>query len=289
MDDDDLEGDTALRGRSMRLLEWGRAGSRGSGSGSGSGGSSPVPPVPERFDGGFASGYAEVRTPTEDVSPQIGTRNPGLAPIFTGPAPPNHHPIPPHSAVSDASAVVNPFTSPTKSIHHQSRFLEDLPPQSPVRDRAADSAATLTPTSASPAGPFFATDAGAASRQALDNLIRPNIASPPQPSPGVYSIHDPFTDADSIPTPSAAWFASALNGSAQPAQVQPSAAAQMRGWGAADDRGYGEGGLLNIEEEDERDDDHSDSVGILDWLLCGCFRGAGDREGAQAGRTNPME
>ena len=285
-DDDDVDGDASAGGRSMRLLDRRR-------SHSSSNPPSPIPPVPDRFAGGYGEGTT---TPTyETLKPQLASRKPGLAPIITGPPPPGSG-TPPQSAVSDGSTVVNPFTSPAKSAHHHSRFVEDLPPQSPVKDRETKPTTPLAPTPAS-ASPLFATGDGSASRASLDSLIHPTPPSQLQSSPDIYSMNDPFTDAagdvDSIPTPTAVSFHAALNGSArQPhGQSQPAAAAGMRGWAAADDRDYGEGGDLNAEEaeEEEEDDDHSKSVGILDWLLCGCFRGADDREGEQAGRTNPME
>lgn len=46
----------------------------------------------------------------------------------------------------------------------------------------------------------------------------------------------------------------------------------------------------DFDEEDEVDD--RGGVGVLDWLLCGCFRSsiqADDAEDCQAARTNPME
>ncbi|KAM0747325.1 hypothetical protein T439DRAFT_329067 [Meredithblackwellia eburnea MCA 4105] len=50
--------------------------------------------------------------------------------------------------------------------------------------------------------------------------------------------------------------------------------------------------LIPQEEEEEVDDDHRGSVGVLDWLLCGCWRIPEDEmgeDGEQRGRTNPME
>lgn len=286
-DEDDEDG--AREGRSMRLLERHH-----------SGGSSPSP-VPEA-GGRRPDILQDLDTPTQKEDKRLGydpeatPRKRTPTPIVTDARPPRSRSTtpPPHSAASEASTVTDPFKSPTKLSKHMSRFVEDLPSQSPTKERSSDQFARpaasgaaqgsgLTPTSAT------FSDPSSTPRQSIDDFLLPaqHGASASEPSPGVSSLRNPFTDDSAEPlaasTPPARAFHSALNGTAR----QPKPTAKMRGWGSADDGEYGLGSGAG--DEELRDADTSGTVGILDWILCGCFRHVDDKEGEQAGRTNPME
>ena len=56
-----------------------------------------------------------------------------------------------------------------------------------------------------------------------------------------------------------------------------------RKWVAEDDE---------LSDQDEEEQDDVGGIGLLDWLLCGCWRNLGDGEEGdreQRGRTNPNE
>lgn len=168
-----------------------------------------------------------------------------------------------------AHPTANPFTSPPASplrttsfdARHQSRFLEDLPLQSP-------GSSPTKPTSL---------HAG---------LSRPSLESPlPSPSPSSGG-RNPFADGFAMQASGSGARASRSTlASQETVRPAPSASSVGRSSGVErEERGSWEEREEEEEEEEEVDDT---SLGLLGWLFCGCWRSGEGEE--QAGRTNPNE
>lgn len=166
-----------------------------------------------------------------------------------------------------AHPTANPFTSPPASplrttsfdARHQSRFLEDLPLQSP-------GSSPTKPTSM---------HAG---------LSRPSLESPlPSPSPSSGS-RNPFADGFAMQSSGGGARASRSTlASQETVRPAPSSGSVGRSSGVEQE----ERGSWEEEEEDEEEEVDDTSPGLLGWLFCGCWRSGEGEE--QAGRTNPNE
>lgn len=178
-----------------------------------------------------------------------------------------------------------PFNNPlVPTLSTSSRFLEDLPPQSPTRPT------TTQPHQAKP------------TRLSLDTNASPEEDLTPSPTDSSNPFSDGFelhntpgakmngnksrgggfgVSTDSVDTIRA--------GGTTGRERESEEVREYEGRGYVGREAYLASGRRRQQQEEEEVDDVG-GVGWLDWLLCGCFRAGEGREGEeQAGRTNPNE
>ncbi|GAA6000603.1 uncharacterized protein JCM10292_000506 [Rhodotorula paludigena] len=177
---------------------------------------------------------------------------------------------------SNASFVSLVSTASERTVRTGSRFIEDLPPLP-----ASPPSATSSPSKPRPLSAQLVSTTPAASNPFVDVIV--TSATPTRPD--AVSRHS----QQSVATFSAAGGASATNPLRAPSpsgSFVSSTSSRPYSPTPMPTAYYGRRAHADEGEEGE------DRVGLLDWLLCGCFRtGAGQRDErvAQQGRTNPME
>lgn len=243
-------------------------------------------------------------TPT-GPSQQLSLRTPTSAT-----SPPLSNPFSP-AGVSTVS-LASTSTTTTRSAKTASRFIEDLPPLpiSPPLD-APTSNPFGTPTTPTGGGrlpfssrspnPFADVIVTTPSTSSASHLSQPQSHRPGFSSrPSQQSFADTFASSappsrrSSIAPPSRSPSpSSGLSPGGLARRRRPSSTASTPTLRADEEYRRAAGRRRDFASDADRDEQRSrGKIGLLDWLMCGCWRVGGydDEEGAeQQGRTNPNE
>ncbi|GAA5823171.1 hypothetical protein JCM11251_007508 [Rhodosporidiobolus azoricus] len=237
------------------------------------------------------------KTPTTATQPtpvpNFTLLSPSSTPLSAPPAPPLPDPFSP--SPSNASFVSLASTARSdRAVKTGSRFIEDLPPLplSPIGESPHHGNPFVTPT----------TPTNAASLPFSMRTAPSSSSSPPRANP--FSDVIVISPPNSPPHPSSSVRPQALS---RPSQTTISTLSSTATATASSYVPYSRSSTMDISQPpspssprsppfaangtDRQRDEGTGRVGLLNWLMCGCFRaGSRDNEGVeQQGRTNPME